>query len=95
MMYVQSFVPGQLTGANPGSLVTCPEHVPTAIDQIELWASDHRANITDVYRAVEKLILALEKSIRRQFSQLDVGPSDTHVWMLVELLPATDEKASG
>lgn len=94
-MYVQTFVPGQLEGANPGSLVTTPERAPTTTDQIELWASDHRANISDAYRAVEKLILALEKSLRRQISQLDVGPSDTCVWMLVERRPAIDEKPIG
>jgi hypothetical protein len=90
-MYVQSFIPGQFESANPGSLVEIPEHVPATIDQIELWAFDLQANITDAYRAVEKLVSGLEVSMRSQFSQLPTDPSDTHVYMLVELRPATDE----
>lgn len=89
-MYIQSFIPGQLTGADPNTMVEAPKDVPTKVDYIELWASDHRASISDAYRSVEKLILAMEASIGLQTSKSENGPSDMHVWILVDIQTAED-----
>lgn len=91
-MRIESFIPSQLEGANPGSLVSVPSEVPDHIDQVELWASKYRINLSELYRAVAKLVSSLETFLRRQRPELPCDPADTWVSMTVQMAPAEDKE---
>ena len=91
-MRIESFIPGQLEEASPGSLVSVPPDVPEHIDQVELWASEYRVNLSELYRAVAKLVSSLETSLRPQCPELPRGPADTWVSMTIQVAPAGYEE---